>query len=268
MKRMAIVGSGRWGRRLAASFKNHFDITHFASEGNVDNIISFSKLVPDALHCNLSQILDNNSIDAMAIAVPISELYNVGYRSINAGKHVFLEKPGAKSVHEIQSLSSMIKEGQVCHLGYHQLLDPSYIFFKKKLNSTKCNIKKIVFSWKKWGSFENDILLNLVTHELAMMIDLIGEPTEIINAHIKEDACNLHINIGNTEVIIDIDRRSFFNDKSVNITTSYGDFFWNSEPNLVDTQSDRFINSIEKQYDMSDLELGARILKVIEEIHH
>jgi myo-inositol 2-dehydrogenase/D-chiro-inositol 1-dehydrogenase len=82
--------------------------------------ISFERLnmVADAFHItnrhtNYQQLLEDASIDAIAVCVPAHSHVQVALDALNAGKHLFIEKPLALRLDEADSLINAIKNSDL-----------------------------------------------------------------------------------------------------------------------------------------------------------
>ncbi len=74
---------------------------------------------------DVSALLDDDSVEAVAIATPAATHYQVAMAAIEAGKHVLVEKPLAASYAEGESLVCAAEEqGGCAHVRPHLLLHP------------------------------------------------------------------------------------------------------------------------------------------------
>lgn len=106
MIRIGVIGYGYWGPNLV---RNCFE----AVEAQVACV---SDLRPDRLNLLRSrypsvrttpdcrELIDDPSIDAVAIATPVSTHYDLALRALQAGKHVLVEKPLASDTDQVQHL--------------------------------------------------------------------------------------------------------------------------------------------------------------------
>ena len=263
---IASIGIGRWGQLLTQSFSEKCNIKYFSSTGNSHNIKLINDIVPSAEHVDIKHILEDEKVDAVIVAVPMEQLYDIAQRVLEAKKHLFLEKPGATSFKDIDMLRTVLNKNQVCHIGYGYLRDPNYIKFKDMIRTSKARVDNLSLLWKKWGTFENDILLNLASHDIAIAHDLLGNELVIETVKVTKNTCQLQLKTQKTNVIIKIDRQSRIKDKKITLTIKDSDFYIFPPNNLIDLQRNRFLNSIEMGEDTDDLELASNVLNTIEEI--
>jgi predicted dehydrogenase len=102
MPRVAVVGAGRWGRNHV---RNYAEIGALAAivdrhAGRAEEI-ALAHAVP-AL--TFDEALADLSIDAFVFALPPSQNVPLGLRALEAGKHLFVEKPLALSTRDGETL--------------------------------------------------------------------------------------------------------------------------------------------------------------------
>lgn len=82
------------------------------------------------------QLLANKSIDAMIIsATPETTHYPMAKESLQAGKHVFLEKPLALELSEADDLITLSRDkGLLFTIGYSQRFNPKFAYVKRSID--------------------------------------------------------------------------------------------------------------------------------------
>ncbi|MDP3939192.1 MAG: Gfo/Idh/MocA family oxidoreductase, partial [Deltaproteobacteria bacterium] len=103
---VAVIGCGYWGPNL---------IRNFSALGRTD-LKAVCDLDPEKLarvkgrypavdlHQDLGRLLDDPSIDAVAICTPVHTHFPIASAALKAGKHVLLEKPLTHSTETAQAL--------------------------------------------------------------------------------------------------------------------------------------------------------------------
>ncbi len=95
MLRIGVVGAGGWGRNLARNFAALKDaelvaICDLSEEVRRAN----GRMYPDAaLYEDFDAMLEKGELDAVAIAAPAPTHYDMTRKALEAGKHVYVEKP-------------------------------------------------------------------------------------------------------------------------------------------------------------------------------
>jgi predicted dehydrogenase len=103
---VAIVGAGYWGPNLARNFGGSPDWDlRWVCDLDLDRASGISARNPGTrITASLDDVLDDDAVDAVAIATPPSTHGGIGLAAIDAGKHVLVEKPLAPSVTEGEKL--------------------------------------------------------------------------------------------------------------------------------------------------------------------
>ena len=99
MIKIAIIGYGYWGPNLLRNFENSnfFEVKYVCDKNNesLKKISSSNKKIIKTRE--ISTVLKDNSIDAIAISTPVNSHYKIAESALRAGKHIFVEKPLADS---------------------------------------------------------------------------------------------------------------------------------------------------------------------------
>ena len=112
MIKIGIIGLGYWGPNLLRNFdySSDFEVIYVCDKNvNVLNKLrlnSKNKIKTD----NISQILKDKSINAVAISTPVKSHYEIAKKALRAGKHVFIEKPLADSSYKCKKLIRLAKQ--------------------------------------------------------------------------------------------------------------------------------------------------------------
>jgi predicted dehydrogenase len=156
--RVAVVGLGYWGPNLVRAL---FELPEAELAGVCD--LDSSRLdvvrrrypgLPTTTR--FESLLDDRTIEAIAIATPISTHYDLAAQALRAGKHVFVEKPLAASSAEALALVELAGE-------YDRLLMPGHTF----LYSPPVNVVRDLIARGELGSiyFISTSRVNLGIHQ-------------------------------------------------------------------------------------------------------
>jgi D-galactose 1-dehydrogenase len=142
--KLAIVGVGKIVRdqHLPAIANNRdFDLVCAASRNaTVDGIANFSTIEE-----MLASVPD---IDAVSLCMPPQFRYEAARAAIEAGKHVFLEKPPGATVSEVEDLKVLAKEkGVSLFASWHSRYAPAVEAARAFLAST--TIRSAAINWKE-----------------------------------------------------------------------------------------------------------------------
>jgi len=134
---VAVIGTGWCGGIRAETLAKHplVKSLHLA-EIRAERLDELKrKLNAASASGDYKQILGNREIEVVYIsATPESTHYPIARDSLNAGKHVFLEKPIAMSLKDADELIALAKAKNVKFtIGYSQRFNPKYAYVRKCL---------------------------------------------------------------------------------------------------------------------------------------
>jgi UDP-2-acetamido-3-amino-2,3-dideoxy-glucuronate N-acetyltransferase len=180
--RVAAVGCGYWGKNLVRNFAELGALTAICDPDRAAAL-----QLADRYHTQVAEldaVLRNDEIAGVAIAAPAALHAELTRRAIEAGKHVFVEKPLALAVAEAEELCTLAERRDrrlmVGHLlQYHpafiklrELVSEGVLGRLEYISSTRLNLGKV--------RREEDILWSFAPHDLSMILSLIGqEPTDV-----------------------------------------------------------------------------------------
>ena len=235
MKKIAIVGLGKWGKNLVREFSNISDVVICFSKGNKTNVKWLQKNYPHIKHTkDFDKIIKNKNINAVVIATPIKTHYQLTKQALESDKHVFVEKPITNKISDAEKLIQIAKTKNlklfVGHIFlYHQIFEQ----LKKILKNELLVFAK--FDSMRLGTFDEDIFLNLLIHDISIISELFGTPKKInlrnsFGFITKADTIFVDIELNKKQTcIINIDRNSFYKKKIVTIVTSKNSYIWNDD---------------------------------------
>ena len=106
MLRYGIIGYGYWGPNLARSFARAAD-SKVSAIADIDPYkrAQATRAYPGiAVTDNPDAVIGDPNVDVIAIATPVSSHYHLGKAALQAGKHIFVEKPFTMRAAEAQDL--------------------------------------------------------------------------------------------------------------------------------------------------------------------
>ena len=232
MKKIAVVGLGKWGKLLIEEFSKISDVSICLGTGNNTNKKWLKSNFPKIHYTtNFDEILFDTTIDAVVIASPIHSHFELALRTLKSNKHVFVEKPLAQNPSESQILLNLAKKKKLSIFVGHIFL--YHKVFKKILKLLKNDqLQFAKFEWNKFGTFNENILLNLATHELALVFKLFGNPQKIKISNsfgIFTASDMLSINLlfdKHRNCQLDINRISHEKKKIVSLITKNNTYVW------------------------------------------
>lgn len=183
---IALVGYGYWGKNLARNFNNLASCKlKYIVEPNEERAEMCRQHYPQIeVVSGLSKVLDDAKVEAVVIATPVDTHYELARKSLEAGKHVLVEKPLTNTVAQAQELVELAQDQRRILMVDHTYLYTGAVRFLKDyivsgelgsiyyIDSTRINL----------GLFQNDVnvLWDLAPHDISMCFHFIGkEPVSV-----------------------------------------------------------------------------------------
>lgn len=193
--RVAVIGCGYWGKNL---------VRDFAAHGALEAIVEANPAARDALVAQygtraltVKEALADGAVDGVVIAAPAEMHFDLARRALEAGKHVYVEKPLALGVREGAQLVALAARKNLRLMVGHLLqYHPAFIALKAFVASGKIGRLSYVYSNRlSYGILrrEEDVLWSFAPHDLSMILSLVGEEPHEVGAF---SAPTLHPTIG------------------------------------------------------------------------
>ncbi|MDJ1160257.1 Gfo/Idh/MocA family oxidoreductase [Chelatococcus sp. SYSU_G07232] len=182
--RVAVVGCGYWGKNL---------VRNFAELGALEALVDAHAPTVEALLAKhggraltFEAALADPKIDAVAIAAPAALHYTLAKRALEAGKHVFVEKPLSLEVAEAKALCALAERlDRRLMVGHLLQYHPVFLELKKLVRDGRLGRLQYVYSNRlNLGKIrrEEDILWSFAPHDLSMILSLVGSEPETVEA--------------------------------------------------------------------------------------
>jgi predicted dehydrogenase len=177
------VGLGYWGRNLARVFDDEADLAWLcdASEALREE---FDRRYPNARVTGDFAEMIASDIEAVVIATPVPTHFPLAKAALEAGKHVFVEKPPAMRVAEMEELIGLAEaHGLVLMPGHLLLYHPGVQKLKELVEEGELGEVLVVYGNRQnLGKIRKDenALWSLGVHDLSVILYLIQE--EIVEA--------------------------------------------------------------------------------------
>jgi len=210
MHNIAVVGYGYWGPNLVRNFSALPGVTIRAvCDKSKERLAHLGKLTPGIERTtDFSRILEDPSIDIVAIATPVSTHFPLAIECLKKGKHVFVEKPLAKSSDECTQMIRMAEERSLTLMVGHTFIYTQTVRKIKEIVDSGDIGKVMYISARRLnlGLFNKDINVawDLAPHDISIILYILGkEPTSVNcqgKAHISqnvEDVTNISLTFPN-----------------------------------------------------------------------
>jgi predicted dehydrogenase len=182
--RIAVAGLGHWGKNLVRNFDELAELRYLV---DLDPTLreSFAGRYPKArVTAELDDALSDPAIEAIVIATPVPTHYALAKRALEAGKHVFVEKPPAMHGEEMEELVALAEERDLTLMPGHLLLyHPGVRKVKELVDAGELGDVMCVYGNRQnLGIIRKDenALWSLGVHDLSVILYLLDEePSEV-----------------------------------------------------------------------------------------
>jgi len=153
----------------------------YACDRDADALAKHGRRFPDVEQVTeLERVLDDPEIDAVLLATPISTHHELARRALQAGKHVFVEKPMASTVEECDDLIEVAEDrGLVLMPGHTFVYSPPVVRIKEMLE--RGQLGRLYFGTStrvNLGLHQSDasVVRDLGPHDFSILHYWFGEP--------------------------------------------------------------------------------------------
>jgi UDP-2-acetamido-3-amino-2,3-dideoxy-glucuronate N-acetyltransferase len=182
--RVGVIGAGYWGKHLVRNFNalHALETVCDISDDTLDRVRQEYRVSTTK---DYSAVLTNTLVDAVVIAAPAAQHYELAFAALNAGKHVFVEKPLALQVREGKQLVKVAGEcGRVLMVGHILEYHPAIVELVRLIKQGDLGKIQYIYSSRlNLGKLrtEENILWSFAPHDISVILKMLGE-TPIIAA--------------------------------------------------------------------------------------
>jgi len=182
MASIAHVGYGYWGRNLA---RNFFELGHLAAIVDTDEGVAEAAAKAFGVPAmRFETALADPGIDAISLASPAGMHHRQAKAALEAGKHVYVEKPLALDIGEAEELNALAEaRGLTLMVGHLLQYHPVYLKLRELVEAGELGAIRHVYSNRlSLGKFrtEENVLWSFAPHDISMILRLAGgEPVEV-----------------------------------------------------------------------------------------
>lgn len=201
MKRnIAVIGCGHWGKNLVRNFyelgalaavcdPNEELARFYAEKYNVGNL-------------RFTEVINKPSIEGVVLAVPAPLHAPMALEALNAGKHVYVEKPLAMNRDEADKMiASAFKNGVQLMVGHLLQYHPVFAAVRRLVESKELGALSYIYSNRlSFGKVrtEEDVIWSFAPHDISMILSLTGQEPELVRT---ESSRILQANIADTATV-------------------------------------------------------------------
>ena len=173
--KIGLIGFGYWGPNLARNFNQNPDFElSYICDFSADRLKVATPLYKQTNFIKDPEALfKDTTLEAIAIATPVSTHFDLAKRALESGKDVWLEKPMTEKVEQAEELIELAeKKGRVLHVDHtfvytgavrkiRELIDKGELGELIYYDSTRVNL----------GLFQQDVdvIWDLAPHDISIM---------------------------------------------------------------------------------------------------
>ena len=181
MLKIGVFGVGHLGKIHVKLLQNieHYELVGFFDPNN-SNAEKISKQFGVKRFTDFDELLA--AIDVADIVTPTSTHFEVASRGIEAGKHIFIEKPLASNMEEARELVRMVKErGVKAQVGHVERFNPAFLAVKN------IELKPMFIETHRLAMFnprgtDVSVVLDLMIHDIDVILSIVESKVKAIHA--------------------------------------------------------------------------------------
>jgi len=185
---IGVIGAGYWGKNLIRNFSQTDSVKlSYICDSDQNKLTEYKKIYR---HVNFTpsylDIIQDKTVDAVAIALPVSKHFKYAREALNSGKHVLLEKPMTDNYKEAQELVKLAeKKGLILIIDHIWEYTEAIKKIKEIYNSKQLGkIHYIRADWHNLGLLQPDInvIWDLAPHLISTINSITKCKLKSVNA--------------------------------------------------------------------------------------
>jgi predicted dehydrogenase len=207
---IAVVGCGYWGPNLIRNFSALPQCqVRYVCDVDDKRLAHMKSLYPQVETTkDFEQIVGDKDVDAVVVATPVHLHYELAKKSLEAGKHTFVEKPMTQSSEQCNELVQLAAKKKLTLMVGHTFIYSAPVRRIQEIvkSGDIGEIQYISSRRLNLGLFQKDINVawDLAPHDISIILYLLGKPPLSVNcqgkAHINkdiEDVTNMSLDFDN-----------------------------------------------------------------------
>ena len=199
-KNIAVVGCGYWGKNLVRNFHALGSLAAVC-----DPIAEVASRYADQYQVKnyaFSEIVCDDSIEGVVLAVPAALHASMAIEAMSAGKHTYVEKPLAMKALDAKNMIACADRNDVQLMVGHLLqYHPAFVALRSLVQSGELgSLQYIAANRLSFGKLrsEEDVIWSFAPHDISMILSLTGCEPKTVRTH---SACILQSDIADTATI-------------------------------------------------------------------
>ncbi|MDJ0626274.1 MAG: Gfo/Idh/MocA family oxidoreductase [Candidatus Caenarcaniphilales bacterium] len=185
---IGLAGAGRWGENLIRNLIQ-VGVLHTVcdtSQISLDKIAS--KFPTVKLTSSFDSLILNNEIQAIVISTPSTTHHELAKKSLEAGKHVYVEKPLAKTEEEAKELIDLANKSNLTLMVGHLLLyHPAVNKLRDLISQGELGDIRFINSDRRnfaLTRMDSNVIWDLAPHDMSMISYILDNHSiELVDAN-------------------------------------------------------------------------------------
>ncbi|MBN2698081.1 MAG: Gfo/Idh/MocA family oxidoreductase [Bacteroidales bacterium] len=179
--RIGIIGVGHFGKfHVKSNLEGKFDLA-----GIYDIRSGTSERISREYGVRVFESYEDllKEVDAVDVVVPTISHFDVAAKAIEAGKHVFIEKPVTTTLEEAAQLKNLAeKHGVKIQVGHIERFNPAFTAVKDLIHNPK------FIELHRLGPYhprnkDVPVVLDLLIHDIDIVLSLVGSDVSLIRSN-------------------------------------------------------------------------------------
>jgi predicted dehydrogenase len=184
MARIAHIGYGYWGRNLARNFA---ELNALAAVVDENRAAAEEAAARFGVHArSFDEVLADPSVDGVSLASPAPLHASQAGRALEAGKHVFVEKPLALDIGDAEKICELARRhGRKLMVGHLLQYHPAFAALRDLVRRGGLGSIRYAYSNRlSLGKFraEENVMWSFAPHDFSMLLSLFGEEPSSVTA--------------------------------------------------------------------------------------
>jgi UDP-2-acetamido-3-amino-2,3-dideoxy-glucuronate N-acetyltransferase len=184
--RVAVVGCGYWGKNLVRNF-HQLGSLHAVYDVDEARCQEMSSTYAVRVAADFNKLLEDSNVQAVAVAAPASQHFELAKKALLAGKDVFVEKPLALRLDEGQVLVDLArKHERILMVGHLLQYHPAVVELRRLIRAGELGKVQYIYSSRlNLGRLrtEENILWSFAPHDVSAILFLLDEEPTVVAAH-------------------------------------------------------------------------------------
>jgi len=184
--KVAVIGSGYWGKNLVRNF-HQLGALATVCDTRDEALREAEEKFGVGTTKDFDEVLRDKNINAVVIAAPASQHYQLAKRAMQNGKDVYVEKPLALQVREGEELLELSrKTSRILMVGHILQYHPAVVELKRMVRAGELGRIRYIYSSRlNLGKVrtEENILWSFAPHDISAILYLLNEMPVSLASH-------------------------------------------------------------------------------------